>query len=129
MWVRPTYVLVAALFAAIGAQMSADASTALSVPRYGKFEAQFSIPGMAGNPYDPAINDVEATFVNAKHAAVTIPAFWDGQTWRVRFAPLDIGRYSLSLTYNGAKIAPADLSASSLSACLPAIPASSTGIP
>ena len=83
------------------------------VPRYEKFEATFSIPGMKGNPYDPSQNDVDAVFSTSRRDSVIVPAFWDGTTWRVRFTPTVVGPYHLSLTYNGGVLAPSDLSADS----------------
>ena len=36
-----------------------------------------------------------------------MPAFWDGDRWRVRFAPTRLGAYALSVRRNGRPVAPA----------------------
>jgi hypothetical protein len=80
------------------------------VPRDGKFEASFTLPGQTGNPFDPRDNDVEVTFTGPSGLKVTQPAFWDGDRWRVRYAPPKVGGYALSVSRSGAAFAPPDLS-------------------
>lgn len=80
-----------------------------NVPRFAKFEASWTLANQTGNPFDPADNDVEVTFTRPKAAPVTVPAFWDGARWRVRYAPLTVGLYRLSVTRNGKAATPADL--------------------
>ncbi|MGI4789794.1 MAG: DUF5060 domain-containing protein [Janthinobacterium lividum] len=82
------------------------------IPHDTKFEASFTISGQTGNPFDPADNDVDVTFTGPRSAKVVQPAFWDGDRWRVRYAPPAVGTYTLSVLRNGTAIAPADLSAS-----------------
>lgn len=89
-----------------------------SVPCFAKFEASWTLPQQTGNPFDPADNDVEVTFSLPKTAPVTVPAFWDGDRWRVRYAPLKIGVYQLSVKRNGAAVTPADLAPRSFR-CVP----------
>ena len=82
-----------------------------AVPRDGKFEAAFTLTDQTGNPFDPQANDVDATFTGPDKTPVVVPAFWDGDRWRVRFAPTQVGAYTLSLTRNGTAEHPADLTA------------------
>ncbi len=89
-----------------------------AVPRFAKFEASWTLATQTGNPFDPADNDVEVTFNSPKTAPVTVPAFWDGARWRVRYAPLTVGVYRLSITRNGKAVMPADLSPRSFQ-CVP----------
>ncbi len=84
-------------------------SAAPAVPRYARFEASWTLPNQTGNPFDPADNDVRVMFVGPGASHVTTPAFWDGDRWRVRFAPTRVGAYSLSVRRNGQPVAPADL--------------------
>ena len=79
------------------------------VPRYAKFEAAFTLPEQTGNPYDPAVNDIEVTFAGPGGQSATTPAFWDGDRWRVRFAPTRVGAYGLTVLRGGVTIHPADL--------------------
>jgi len=89
-----------------------------TVPRFAKFEAAWTLPNQTGNPFDPADNDVEVTFTRPQAAPVTVPAFWDGDRWRVRYAPLAVGTYRVSVTRNGKAVAPPDLAPRSFR-CLP----------
>jgi len=84
-------------------------TAAPTIPRYAKFEASWTLPSQTGNPFDPADNDVQVTFAGPGHTAVTVPAFWDGDRWRVRFAPTRVGAYRLSVRRNGQGFLPADL--------------------
>ncbi len=79
------------------------------VPRFAKFEAAFTLAGQTGNPFDPAVNDIEVTFAGPGGRSVTIPAFWDGDRWRVRFAPVRLGLYALTVRRGGTAVRPADL--------------------
>lgn len=88
--------------------LAADAQSV--VPRDAKFEASFTLPNQAGNPFDPADNDVDVVFAGPPGVKATQPAFWDGDCWRVRFAPARVGVYTLQVLRNGVKAAPANLS-------------------
>ena len=88
----------------------ATAQTAApTVPRYAKFEAFWTLPGQTGNPFDPADNDVQVMFAGPGGGRVSVPAFWDGDRWRVRFAPTRVGAYCLSVRRNGQTVTPPDL--------------------
>ena len=80
------------------------------IPRDGKFEASFTLPDQTGNPFDPRENDVNVIFTGPGGLKVTQPAFWDGDRWRVRYAPLKVGGYALSVSRSGVVLAPTDLS-------------------
>ena len=82
-----------------------------AVPRDTKFEASWMLPNQTGNPFDPADNDVYVVFTGPQNVKTTVPAFWDGDRWRVRFAPVAVGAYSLQITRNGSPIQPQSLSA------------------
>lgn len=101
-------ILLALLLTLLPASLAAQ-TAAPAVPRYAKFEASWTLPSQTGNPFDPADNDVRVTFAGPGHPPVTVPAFWDGDRWRVRFAPTRIGAYALSVRCNGQSVAPADL--------------------
>ena len=82
-----------------------------SVPRDTKFEASWTLPNQTGNPFDPAENDVDVVFTGPQSSKTTVPAFWDGDRWRVRFAPVTAGTYSLQILRNGISVTPPNLSA------------------
>ena len=84
-------------------------TAAPTIPRYAKFEASWTLANQTGNPFDPADNDVQVTFAGPGHPPVTVPAFWDGDRWRVRFAPTRVGAYALSVRRNGQPAAPVGL--------------------
>ena len=90
------------------APLTADAQSV--VPRDGKFEASWTLAGQTGNPFDPADNDVDVVFGGPSGVKTTQPAFWDGDRWRVRFAPTRVGTYTLQVVRNGLQTNPADLS-------------------
>jgi hypothetical protein len=89
----------------------ASAQTLPTVPRYAKFEASWTLPDQIGNPFDPAVNDVRVIFSGPAKKYVSVPAFWDGDCWRVRFAPTQVGRYALVIRRNGRAESPLGLSA------------------
>lgn len=70
-----------------------------TVPQYRLFEASFTLPHQQGNPFDPAINKVDVVFTGPD-VVHTVPAFWDGTEWKVRYAPVKAGEYSLKVTKN-----------------------------
>ena len=76
-----------------------------------RVEASFSLPNLAGNPFDYTQNDVRATIQAPDGSSVQIPAFFDGGTaWRVRYHPAGAGRYTVTaLTRNGSPIPSTDL--------------------
>jgi hypothetical protein len=77
------------------------AAADVSVPRYGFFEVSFHCPDSTGNPFDPTINDVWATF-DGPSEEIRTPAFWDGDgMWKARFSPEEVGEYTVTLSRNG----------------------------
>ena len=98
------------------------ASSPMSVSQYSKFEASFTLPNQTGNPFDPADNDVDVTFQSAGAPPIVVPAFWDGDRWRVRFTPSRPGIYTLSIMRNGQAAPPADLAPTSLECVAAAAP-------
>ncbi len=90
--------------AAVGA-----AAPAPAVPRFARFEASFTLAGQTGSPFDPVTNDVRVTFSGPGGRGVTVPAFWDGDRWRVRFAPTRPGAYALAVRRGAVLLKPADL--------------------
>lgn len=92
------------------APVAADAQSV--VPHDSKFEASWTLPNQTGNPFDPADNDVDVVFNGPLKTKTIQPAFWDGDRWRVRFAPARVGAYTLQIMRNGSKASPMGLSAS-----------------
>ncbi len=78
---------------------------------YPKIEVRFELPGLSGNPFDFAENDVVATFGREQTTTVIVPAFFDGGvTWRVRYTPTQPGAVRLlRVTRNGAVVQPQNL--------------------
>ncbi len=81
------------------------------VPRYTKFEAAWTLPNQIGNPFDPRDNDVQVVFHGPSGLRAIVPAFWDGDRWRVRYAPTQAGAYTLTVIRAGQTVHPADLTA------------------
>ena len=100
------------------AAVSATPGAVPSVPQYGKFEASFTLPNQTGNPFDPAENDVQVLFTGPSRRSVATPAFWDGDRWRVRYAPYAPGAYRLSVRRGGAAFTPKDLTSNRFR-CIP----------
>ncbi len=106
--------LIAGALLLLGATLTNDGFAApaqVSVPRDSKFEASWTLPNQTGNPFDPQQNDIQAAFHTPSGKTVMVPAFWDGDKWRVRYTPLTIGKYTLTVLRSGTPIHPADLSA------------------
>jgi hypothetical protein len=89
-----------------------------TIAQYGKFEAAFTIADQHGNPFDPDVNKVDVVFHGPSGATIDVPAFWDGDTWKVRFAPMKPGRYALDVTYNGRTIHPSTITSAAFT-CTP----------
>jgi hypothetical protein len=112
------------LFASLGmstvscsqAQTVAPAAAPVNVRQFARFEASFTLPGQMGNPFDPAENDVDAVITGPQGLRVTVPAFWDGDHWRVRYAPPRVGAYALSITRAGKAAAPIGLTSNAFQA-------------
>lgn len=67
----------------------------ISVPQWGRFEAQFLSSQAYANPLQDARLDVE--FVAPSGVRHTVEGFWDGgQTWRVRFCPHESGPWTFT---------------------------------
>lgn len=90
---------------AVGAksQTSAALPSATVIPRYGKFEGSWTLPRQTGNPFDPQDNDIKVVFDGPSKAQAVVPAFWDGDRWRVRFAPTLVGHYTFHVLRGGKK--------------------------
>ena len=73
----------------------------VATPRWGKFEASWTLPGQTGNPFDPQDNDLQVAFAGPHGLRARVPAFWDGDRWRVRYAPPQVGRYTLQVLRGG----------------------------
>ncbi|MEO7715714.1 MAG: DUF5060 domain-containing protein [Capsulimonas sp.] len=91
---------------------TAETSAAPAVRQFDKFETSFTIPGQSGNPFDPAQNEVNAVVTGPGGLRAVIPAFWDGERWRVRYTPAKVGDYSFKITRNGSAASPAGLAGS-----------------
>ena len=100
-----------------------------TVPQFGKFEGAFTLTGQSGNPFDPDVNKVDVLFhcpslagrggeERAGVGLIDVPAFWDGDVWKVRFSPPMPGRYTLSVVYNGVDVKPVGITSSAFK-CLP----------
>ena len=80
-----------------------------TVERYAKTELLVTLTGGSwSKPYDPdPANgglDLQATF-SGPSGTVTIPGFYDGTDWRVRFAPGEPGNWTFSVSAQDASVA------------------------
>jgi hypothetical protein len=83
---------VAALLAAAPAAQRTDAAT---VPRWGLFEATFGSVRAPENPLQDT--ELRVTFTAPSKHTHIVRGFWDGgATWRVRFSPDEVGRWTYS---------------------------------
>ena len=66
------------------------------VPKYEKFELQANWDGSGryGNPFNPDEIRLWAVFSAPSGKQWTIPGFWNGSGWRVRFSPNEAGSWS-----------------------------------
>lgn len=81
----------------------ATPSDPTKVPRYGRIELLVSPSAMTSTkPYepDPAVGgvDLTATFTSPASVAWTVPGYFDGTSWRVRFAPDSLGAWTCSVS-------------------------------
>lgn len=73
-----------------------------AVPRFGRIELLVAIPTLAATrPYDPDPAtgglDLRATF-HGPGGTYVVPGYFDGEDWRVRFAPQATGAWSFSVS-------------------------------
>jgi hypothetical protein len=91
------------------------APSAESLPQYEKLELTIDLGATYTNPYDPDEVTLDALFTTPSGKVLSVPGFWmvecqrqvtDGRevmrpaatgSWRVRFAPTEIGRYTWQL--------------------------------
>lgn len=67
-------------------------------------EIRFSLPDLAGNPFDYVDNDVRVTVRKPNGVSVSVPAFFDGgDKWRIRFTPDLVGKYGISVVSRNGK--------------------------
>jgi hypothetical protein len=78
---------------------------------YSKIEASFNLSGLATDPFDYTVTDVEVQIAQPNASTITLPAFFDGgTTWRVRHAPTMAGTYTITaITLDGAPAAVSNL--------------------
>ena len=114
----PVRLLLAFLLLALPALTRAQSLPV--IPRFAKFEASWTLPNQTGNPFDPSVNDVQVLFAGPAGSRATVPAFWDGDCWRVRFAPTRVGEYTLSVRRNRQAAVPLGLSTSQFR-CVPSV--------
>ncbi|MEO8392733.1 MAG: DUF4038 domain-containing protein [Chloroflexota bacterium] len=68
-----------------------------SVPQWGRFEQQFTSANAYANPFQEA--RLTITFTSPSGQQREVDGFWDrGATWRVRFAPDEVGAWSYATT-------------------------------
>ena len=99
--------MIAAFAIAVQAAVAAPLSMPdPAVPCYAKFEAAFTLNVQTGNPFDPVDNDVIVLFTAPDRNVICVPAFWDGDTWRVRFTPVQPGVYTWAAMSNNIPVRP-----------------------
>ncbi|MFC5468920.1 DUF5060 domain-containing protein [Cohnella suwonensis] len=83
-----------------GPSIVATAVNADKVGLYEKFELTPELKARYDNPYDPEQLDLRAVFLSPKGKEWHINGFYDGESWRIRFAPSELGewRYRLQAT-------------------------------
>jgi hypothetical protein len=87
-----------------------------SVARYGRAEFQIDLQGTYANAFDPDEIDMQGHFTEPDGTVLTVPAFYfqdytrtiqnnqdhltlsGASGWRMRFAPTQVGRYTVSVT-------------------------------
>jgi hypothetical protein len=80
-----------ALFAASVGTVTTSGS---SVAKYAKLELTVALGSTYSNPYDPAIIDLSATFTSPSGKAWKINGFYDGSSYKIRFAANETGNWT-----------------------------------
>lgn len=68
------------------------------VPAYEKLEFTIRNGKVYDNPFDPDEVDVSGTFFSPLGDTLLIHGFWDGNTWRLRFAGGETGEWSYAIS-------------------------------
>ncbi len=78
---------------------------------YPHIEASFNLPGLATDPFNYEVTDVEVDILQPDATTITLSAFFDGgTTWRARHTPMLPGNYSITaIRLNGAPAAYSNL--------------------
>lgn len=110
-------VLVFAFFHVLAGLSPANAAV------YPKIEASFNLIGLATDPFDYTVTDVQVRITQPDSSVVSLPAFFDGgTTWRVRHTPQMAGLYSvIGVTLNGSPAAASNLQPTAWTVAGPAI--------
>ena len=87
---------------AISSVTVVEPASGADVPRYGKLELLVGMTGLTAVRFydpDPASSgiDLTATFTAPSGSSVTVPGYYDGAAFRVRFAPTATGTWTFSL--------------------------------
>jgi hypothetical protein len=83
---------------AIGAAtISSVTKSASTVAKYDKLELTVALGGTYANPYDPSIIDLSATFTSPSGKAWKVNGFYDGSSYKIRFAANETGNWTYTV--------------------------------
>ena len=97
-----TSVLVVAALVLSGTTASAAPTVSLDrnpVPKYERLEMTVTHGTAYSNPFDPAEVDVHCDFVSPSAQNIRVNGFWDGSSWKIRFAGSEVGEYSHTVSF------------------------------
>lgn len=81
------------IFLALIASSLVTQALAVDIPQYHRHDFAFKA-NVQGNPFDVALS---AEFTGPSGVRLNVPGFYDGEgTWKVRFAPTELGRWSMT---------------------------------
>ena len=68
------------------------------VQKYAKLELTVALGGTYSNPYDPSVIDLSATFTSPSGKAWKVNGFYDGSSYKIRFAANETGNWTYTVS-------------------------------
>src|SRR5437868_989167 len=91
------YVLSWIFFLQAAAPAATQSQKLPVAPKYSRFEQSFKSTLAYANPWQQA--SLQVTFTSPSGKTNLVYGFWDGgKTWKVRFTPDEVGRWSFQTT-------------------------------
>jgi len=79
------------------ASITTVTKSASAVGKYEKLELTIALGGAYTNPYDPAVIDLSATFTSPSGKAWKVNGFYDGSSYKIRFAANETGNWTYTV--------------------------------
>jgi hypothetical protein len=98
MFVRIAIIVTFSALALWAATISTVTKSPDPVQKYAKLELTVALGGTYSNPYDPAVIDLSATFTSPSGKTWKVNGFYDGSSYKIRFAANETGNWTYTVS-------------------------------